>query len=215
MKGLLIKDWKLLKNQARFMLILFTILIVISFLDNTNHVSFMTSYLTFLFSIFVLSTLSYDSYDNGMLFLLSLPISRKIYVQEKYLFSFLLTFGSWLISLLLRLLIFPLQFSWMEISKICFESLIYLIFVLLFLAYSIPLHLKFGNEKGRMLSFGFLGLLAFGIFTIVRIDNWQSFFYIVNRVSLKFLSVIATFLCIIFLGISYLLSLWIIEKKEY
>ena len=35
MKGLLIKDWKLLKNQARFILILLAISIVISFLGNT------------------------------------------------------------------------------------------------------------------------------------------------------------------------------------
>ncbi len=215
MKGLLIKDWKLLKNQARFILILLAISIVISFLGNTNHISFMTNYLTFIFSIFVLSTLSYDSYDNGMLFLLSLPVSRKTYIQEKYIFSLLLTFSSWLFSLLLRLLIFSLPISWNEISIVCLQSLIYLILVLSFLAYSIPLHLKFGSEKGRMLSFGLLGLLALGIFTMVRINHWQFLLYIFDHISLKLLTIISVFFCIIFLGISYLLSLWIMEKKEF
>ena len=107
MKGLLIKDWKLLKNQGRFFLMILAASLIPLFFSQ-NYVNFITSYLTFIFSVFVLSTLSYDSYDNGMIFLLSLPVSRRIYVQEKYLFSLLLASGAWLVSLILRVSVFSL-----------------------------------------------------------------------------------------------------------
>lgn len=218
MKGLLLKDWKLMKSQARFMMVILGISIVISFSGVTGYASFMTSYLTFIFSMFVLSTLSYDSYDNGMIFLLSLPVSRKTYVQEKYLFSLLVTSGSWLLSLLLRLLILFPQLPEGEIPEIFIPDLIYLVLVLLFIAFSLPLHLKFGNEKGRMLSFGFLGLLVMGFFTIIKIDRGHALFTAINHIfshSSGPLITAATFFCIICFGISFFLSLWIMEKKEF
>ena len=58
MKGLLIKDLRLMLQQKRFFLILFFIAIVLNF--NSDGGTFVVAYLTFLCSSFVLSTITYD-----------------------------------------------------------------------------------------------------------------------------------------------------------
>ena len=83
MRGLLIKDYRLLWNQRRTLGIMMLIWAIVVF-TNTNP-AFAVSYLIFSCSILAINTVSYDQHENGIIFLLSLPISRKQYVQEKYL----------------------------------------------------------------------------------------------------------------------------------
>ena len=80
MKGLLIKDFKLMKMQKNFFLMMIAIVIAISFFQ--NEISFPLGFLPFVISLFSLSTISYDEFDNGNAFLFSLPISRKDYVYN-------------------------------------------------------------------------------------------------------------------------------------
>lgn len=49
-------------------------------------------------SMFSLSTISYDEFDNGNAFLFSLPITRKGYVIEKYIFGIMLGVISLILS---------------------------------------------------------------------------------------------------------------------
>ena len=62
MKGLLIKDFKLMKEQKNFLLIILIITIGMSLF--TNDLSFALGFLTFIVSLFSLSTISYDEFDN-------------------------------------------------------------------------------------------------------------------------------------------------------
>ena len=142
MKGLLIKDWKLLRNQGGYFSTVFLIVILIMSIGSVSTTGFMISYMTFLFSVFVLSTLSYDSHDNGMAFLMSLPVERKTYVKEKYLFAIFLSSGSWIISILLRMMFFIFQPSGENVMEFIYTSPIFLMMALIFLAYSLPIHLK-------------------------------------------------------------------------
>ena len=92
MKGLLIKDFKLLKNQKQFFLTVSMMGII--FLVVSNNPDFVISYITIMISIFTLSTISYDQYNNGMAYLFTLPITRKEYVGEKYVFGLISTAAS-------------------------------------------------------------------------------------------------------------------------
>ena len=99
MKGLLIKDFKLMMMQKNFFLSIIAIAVVLTvFVKNP---SFIIGYLTFIGSVFTLSTISNDEFDNGNAFLFSLPITRKLYALEKYVFGFLTGACSCLISLIL------------------------------------------------------------------------------------------------------------------
>ena len=75
MKAMLIKDWKLMKGQKQFGLILCVFLAV--FVVINDNLGFLISYMTLMASIFSISTVSYDEYNNGMVYLLALPISRR------------------------------------------------------------------------------------------------------------------------------------------
>lgn len=70
MKGMLIKDFSLLKGQKQFFMI--AIMFAFIFLFLTDMAGFGVSYLMVMFTIFTLSTIAYDEYDNGNAFLLSL-----------------------------------------------------------------------------------------------------------------------------------------------
>lgn len=66
MKGLLIKDFKLMMMQKNFFLSIIAIAVVLTvFVKNP---SFIIGYLTFIGSVFTLSTISYDEFDNGNAF---------------------------------------------------------------------------------------------------------------------------------------------------
>lgn len=106
MKGLLIKDYKLMKNQAKYYLVIVLIAGIVPMLNfsgKEDFSMFVCAYLTFLFAYFTLSTINYDEFDNGLEYLMTLPASRKIYVQEKYLFCLINTTLAWLFISLLNL----------------------------------------------------------------------------------------------------------------
>lgn len=85
MKGLLIKDFKLLKGQKNFFMAITAISIIMIIVSPGT--SFPIGLLGFVGALFSLSSISYDEFDNGNAFLFSLPITRKDYVLEKYIFG--------------------------------------------------------------------------------------------------------------------------------
>ena len=95
MKGLLIKDFKLLKGQKNFFMAITAISIIMIIVSPGT--SFPIGFLGFVGALFSLSSISYDEFDNGNAFLFSLPITRKDYVLEKYIFGLI----SGIMSLLL------------------------------------------------------------------------------------------------------------------
>ena len=86
MKGLFVKDIELMKQQKQFF-ILVVVMEVILNLAGSGSVSFATGYFTIVTAIFAITTISYDEFDNGLAFLMTLPVTRKQYVAEKYLLS--------------------------------------------------------------------------------------------------------------------------------
>ena len=85
MTGCLIKDLMLIKNQKQFLVIIGVIgLMMLIIYDNP---SFVFGYLTVMLSFLPITTLAYDDAENGAAYLFSLPVTRRGYVAEKYLFS--------------------------------------------------------------------------------------------------------------------------------
>lgn len=139
MKGLLIKDFLLMKNYKQVMLFM----LVIGIFLGMNDISFAAGYILIFVSILSMSTITYDEANHGLKTLFSLPISKSDYVKEKYLFSLIIT---------------GIGFVFVTILG-CFrksgfmETLIILSTALLLLALSLPFQLKEGNEKGRIVLF--------------------------------------------------------------
>lgn len=77
MKGLLIKDMKLMKNMRNSIVMI--LLIAVGMGSYLKDGSFLIVYLSLIGATFTTSTLSYDEFDNGYSFLFSLPVTRKSY----------------------------------------------------------------------------------------------------------------------------------------
>ena len=75
MKGLFVKDIELMKQQKQFF-ILVVVMEVILNLAGSGSVSFATGYFTIVTAIFAITTISYDEFDNGLAFLMTLPVTR-------------------------------------------------------------------------------------------------------------------------------------------
>ena len=96
MKGLLIKDLRLMVKQQKIFSSVVFIAVLLAVV--TGNTFFIISYMTFVASLFTLTSISYDEFDNGNAFLFSLPITRRMYVKEKYGVAMLLGGGLWVVS---------------------------------------------------------------------------------------------------------------------
>lgn len=107
MKGLLIKDFKLMLMQKNFFIIIIVVACLISI--SSQDPTFMIGFITLILSLFTVSTISYDEFDNGYPFLLTLPFSRKTYVLEKYVYGLILGTGAWIVSVMICSLMLIVQ----------------------------------------------------------------------------------------------------------
>lgn len=218
MKGLLIKDFKLLKNQKQFFIIMLIVSLLIGF--GMGEPSFIISYLTVLLSLFATSTISYDTYDNGMPFLFTLPISRKIYVGEKYVFGLLDMLISLTVSCILAVFGYVVKGQSFDHGELFFLVVSTFCIVTLMLSLSLPIQLKFGPEKSRfalLLSYGICFALIFGLFSLLKSAGVDTDALLTNLSSASPLLFClgALLLCGSAGVISYLVSLKIMEKKEF
>ena len=87
MKGLLIKDFKLLKNQKSFLAIVAAVCAFVMIKGSESYALFYGAAMAAMLSV---NSIGYDEENNGMGFLFTLPVSRRDYVLEKYGFGLLL-----------------------------------------------------------------------------------------------------------------------------
>lgn len=219
MKGLFVKDLLIMKKQWKF----FGLLALIGFIMIATNVEpmFINTYLTFVFSSFVLSTISYDDYENGFSFLFSLPVSREGYVREKYLFCLCNAAVGWSLSFAFLLLTMTVRKQPFIFGELLMTGGMNLLVVLVFLGISIPIRIKLGAEKGKLVYFGIAGVI---VILFVLMDTWMK-----NHPSAIAASQIEQFIdnnalwleglvAIIAIGIfaiSYAVSLKVLEKKEF
>lgn len=217
MKGLLIKDFKLLKNQKNFFIILAAVTIGMSlFISDT---SFIIVYLTFIVSSFTLSSISYDEFDNGNAFLFSLPITRKNYVCEKYGFALIIGIISWLFAITIAIIAGLMKDS-IILKDTIIVALLELLVVIVLLSIMIPFHLKFGGEKGRIAIICTIGIIFVIVFIIVKIAGFLNIdlitmFNNLPKINIDMLIVITSIISLITLSISLKTSVCIMDKKEF
>lgn len=217
MKGLVIKDFNLIKLQKKFFIVNIAIAIAISLMNNDPV--FILGYQTFVMSMFTLSTITYDESNNGNAFLFTLPISRNDYVREKYAFSLLVGSGFWLLTLVMAVIINNIKGAMPMVELLVTAFLIFPIMVILY-AVMIPFQLKFGAEKGRMAIVGAMGILFITIFLLIKIItafgvNIKDIFN--NILLLKTTVLITTVILVSFVLLfsSMKISVLIMRNKEF
>ncbi len=213
MRGLLRKDLELARLNIKMWGVLFFTGVIYLFNGKSmDGGSFFTAYMMFVSIGLSAGTISYDTSDHGMQFLLTLPVTRREYVKEKYLFCIGLTAVLGVISLLISMLVY---------RKVNMELLVsagaVFYCAILCLALVLPLRLKYG-DRGRILMGGF----AVAVFAVIALcneilqklhinGNVENFSFARNR---TWIAVGMVLVCVGCLGMSIKSSEHIMEKME-
>lgn len=218
MKGLFIKDCRtILNNNRTFLVMMIGIILFLSF--TVDSLDFVGGYLTIVGSMLALGTISYDQAENGMSFLLTLPISRKMYVQSKYLFSVLFSVA---LIVLVNIISVPVSIMRGYSYDISMPAGMFA-GCLIFLFIMIPLQLRFGVEKARIALVIVFGVIVCAITGAVYIGAGNGIYVEDVTASISKTAtataavyIILAVLIMALLGfISYCFSVKTMENKEY
>ena len=126
------------------------------------EISFILPYMASVMTSVAISTISYDSMDNGNSFLFTLPVRRKDYATEKYFFVCGFGAVSALIVAIACGILLLVRKSEMTAGAFGVETMTCLLIVLLLADLLVPLQIKFGAEKSKIVILATVGILVLG-----------------------------------------------------
>ena len=213
MAGLLVKDMRLILRNKPYVVLFIVLTVMLGF---SQESTFILGYFPYAMMILNINTIGYDEMDNGYQFLMTLPINAKTYVREKYILSLAGAVFSWLIAAILYFASRALHGTSIEIQSEVPLIAAFLLVIVLMGDLMIPLELKFGIENSRAVVAGLCGVLGVVIFTFAKFtgDNGivAAFSYSMSEGMFACLAVCLT----VFLTVlSYVISVRVMEKKEF
>lgn len=218
MRGLFIKDLKFLKNQKIFLLVLFAFCTY--FLVTGENTSFVLGYASAMLATLAISSVNYDEQDNGMSYLLTFPISRKMYVLEKYLYGGLMAVVTVLVEgvLILGLVVAKsMSYSWGEIAiQLSFAFLVPAVMM----AVMLPVMIKFGTEKSRVAMLAVIGMILLACYIVKQaagalgIDIWGKVEQFMEADTIRAVAVFVLFAVGVIVA-SYIISIGIMKRKQF
>lgn len=217
MKGLILKDLLILKNQMRNILIIIIGFILLSiWMENYFYIAFV---IPFYIIMLVISTFSYDELNNSNTYLVALPSSRKTIVKARYILSVLSIITASLIGLALSLII-PIFNSNMDFASTFASTTASILGVIFVIALLMPFFYKFGVQKGRVMLFITIMGISLLIGIIISLfekanQNISVFFNNLENINFVILILIVIAIMTIILYISYLISCKIYKNKEF
>ena len=209
MLGFIKKDLLMLKGNLKTFILLLIFYVLLAYLGE-----FDISFLPPFFSVMMmLSTFSYDNYNNFDAYAISFPNGKRNIILSKYLASLILTFGTTILVLILAILISYLKGNISNLGETSLTMLVEFLATVIILSIMYPIIFKFGIEKARLvifiLVFG-LGILGGFLLKFINFDFLNSLSFLANYWFITIL--IITILVLI---ISYILSRKIYLKKEF
>lgn len=217
MKALFIKDLRYILQQKSFLILILGIALLLTWTQNDNYI-FIIGYLSFMGLITSMTSISIDDQNRNLAFLFTLPITRKGYVREKYLFSIImgLIFGG--IATALCLLFRGFSDYKAPVNEILLTGVGTLGAMLIFISIMLPFTLKFGAERARIASMISIGLFMALILLLSLVINFSDALPLIQRIATQPPTLLATIACIIILlclALSYRISQRILHKREF
>lgn len=209
MKGLLLKDFYCLKQNLKYMFFVLLLFGIIFIPQGNNGFS---SVLIMLFAMMVITTLSYDHAGKWDNFALTMPITRKMLVQSKYVLLLLMLLAGIVISLLCSVIGAAFK-GFLDFTETGVEIGTVAMVAVWMASLLLPLIYKFGVERARL----FL-MLVFAL-PVVIIMVVTSMFKDVSMPNitpeqLAPLAAVLPILTIFVYIVSYMISVKIYQKKE-
>lgn len=206
MLGLIKKDLLLMKTNAKSLLVIFIIYLLMAINGNFDIVVMLPLFIM----VLLISTFGYDEYNNWDAYVNALPVGRKNIILSKYLTSAILLVCSSIISCIIA---YVLTFFY-EKSDIS-HSLSYiggcLCGMLITISLMYPLIFKYGSQKGRIAGFV---LIAGSGFVLGLLSKIKAFSTVVNSLETYFLIAFIVLTILMLIG-SYIISVKIYSKREF
>lgn len=165
MKGLLIKDFCLLRNQKR-LLPIFGLLAVWFTVLHTDGFAF--PFLGMMSTILTASTISYDELDRCQTALFTLPFERGTYVAEKYVLGATLLAGALVLGGVCTA-VRQLVAHDVALGSIGMTVAMTLCVCAVALGTIIPLRIRFGGDQGRIVLYVMFALIALAVVGVTRL----------------------------------------------
>ena len=86
-RGLLEKDFRLFFRQGGNLFCVLAFVALFFTLTEKKTATFIAIYIPSVIAVYAGNTISYDENNHGYMYLFSLPVNKKIYVREKYIFQ--------------------------------------------------------------------------------------------------------------------------------
>lgn len=158
MKALLMKDLRTLKNERRLWVSIIGVSVLFGVLFQNWY--FLMGYIMFGLSMIARTMYQYDVADQGIVYLMTLPITRKEYVKEKYLLSLMSICIGGILSMILTKIGMLFTPDQADSNQEIFSAFLGILAVALVLqAIIFPVELKYDVSKSRII----ILLLVIGI----------------------------------------------------
>ncbi|MBR6664105.1 MAG: ABC-2 transporter permease [Lachnospiraceae bacterium] len=218
MKGLLVKDFRFLLGQKSSFLVF--IGIGLYFLLTGVDVSFAMIFTVMMASIVATSSISYDNFDNGMAFLLTLPIQKKTYVLSKYILSLLVVLVMGGVIILLAVIGANMGMEHLNLTDLKGALVVAGVFATVLLAFMIPIYIIFGGEKARVAMIAVYGIAAAIVLLVKALVGdveaaANELFAKLSALSNWQLALLGVGIMVVLLAVSMIISMIGLEKKEY
>lgn len=206
MLGLIKKDFLIIKNNLKLIIVMLMVFFIMA-LGGQFNISFIP---TFIIVMLFISTFSYDEYNNWDAYAITLPGGRKSIVKSKYITSLFLTLLSAVITVLLNCLISVINNT--DVNEFISSLLGSICAIVIIQSIMYPLIFKFGMEKGRIVLF-ILVFVMVGVITLLK--NTIKIPTILVVLFNDYWFIVIPIILVISLLISYKISEKIYLKKEF
>ena len=210
MLGLIKKDFLLIKANSKQMVIIFIVYLMLAF-QGTFDATFIVPLIGIMLFI---STFSYDDFNNWNSYAVTLPDGRRNVVRAKYIASIILTVILGAVALAISAGISYTKTNSINVDEIMSSLMGTMLSSVIIISLLYPIVFKFGATNGRIILFA----VVFGIAGIgALIAQFVDMTFIIDIINgLDSYSLIAIpIISVILLGISYLISNKIYQRKEF
>ncbi len=221
MKGLLTKDFRIILVQKKLLILYFFVSIMLSYAMDSG---FIVSYFPMIGLMLIISTISYDNHDNGMGFLMTLPVRPGDYAVAKYIFAIIGLFMTWAFAVVMQFISLFIQKTPFNAPELFIEDFMILPVFFLILSIMLPVEFKFSSEKSKIVLFALCGIIILimvagkGVLGFISANFGVDFEAMATSLSaLSPITVIFALyaFCVVIISISMICSIMIMKKKVF
>ena len=219
MKALFIKDIRIVLKQQRVLICaFFAVITILAFA--TDNSMYAVAFVLFLVPTMMLTTISYDTFENGMSYIMSLPVSVKDYVAEKYI----LTVASSLIFNIMATILINVVLS---IGKgvgimpleLIVNAMLAQFMVLIYISLVLPVDIRFGTDKGMIIVVLMAVVIGAAGPMLGNINVDSGLMYKLSEAEITSVTVNTALLLMsvggVFVIVSYFISVKLMKQMEY